>query len=671
MLLFSLSRGAILFALTLSFASGQSLEPRRPQPATLDYNGHITQIIDQAINPSQFPSGFKATMVGYLDDFGSVYRPYGAATVDGTVPLNENTIFGIGSATKLFAATLLGVANGKGLALTTPVLSLLPSQTLITPKENRYGIRLLDLADHHGGLPKNEGHLYNSLSDLYNDYAADPITCVSSTQELIHDCGCCDPTYMSLLGLTPTCGTGVANPVYSCPTHTPTQGPQGWVYSNLAFEVLGASVATWLGYPDWNHANLAEITAPLNMPDTVPLESLTPAQVARAANHCNPATRTTNANCQLLDWLPIGNAGGGLFSTASDMLQFLSYNAYGTTVPAASKLQAALPVIHQTYEHSTSGGQELGWQNFTLPTGEVYHWKDGSNGPFNSWSAYVGPPLARMVILLDNNSSNGLDLAAIAKQIIINTGPSISSVTTANGGSDISQNDWIVIKGTNLVPANAPASGVIWSSAPEFAAGTMPTKIANVSVTVNGKPAFVYFYCSAVTSSICPVDQINVLSPLDTASGPVQVVVNNQGVLSVPFSANLKTVAPAFLQFTTAGYVVATHTDYTLVGPTSLYPDASTPAKPNETVLVYGVGFGLPTGSLVNGSSTQSGSLATPPVCKIGSASASVTASVLVSPGLYVFAITVPSATPNGDNAISCTYNGATTPAGNLITVQQ
>lgn len=102
-----------------------------------------------------------------------------------------------------------------------------------------------DLADHHAGLPKNEGHLYSALSDLYGDYASDPITCDPSTAELIHDCGCCDPAYMSLLGLQPTCGTGVAKPVYTCPTHTPTTGAKGWLYSNEGFEMLGNTVATW------------------------------------------------------------------------------------------------------------------------------------------------------------------------------------------------------------------------------------------------------------------------------------------------------------------------------------------------------------------------------------------------------------------------------------------
>jgi len=35
-------------------------------------------------------------IIGYLDDFGPVYKTYGVATVDETVPLNEKTLFGSG-----------------------------------------------------------------------------------------------------------------------------------------------------------------------------------------------------------------------------------------------------------------------------------------------------------------------------------------------------------------------------------------------------------------------------------------------------------------------------------------------------------------------------------------------------------------------------------------------
>jgi len=250
-------------------------------------------------------------------------------------------------------------------------------------------------------------------------------------------------------------------------------------------------------------------------------------------------------------------------------------------------------------------------------------------------------------------------------------GPGITSVAVANGGTDIAQNTWIAIKGVNLVPSTTPAAGVIWSTAPEFAQGRMPTQLGGVSVTVNGKSAFVYFYCSAATSTVCTSDQINVLTPLDSTLGSVPIVVTNNGTSTMAFTATMKSIAPAFFQFSAAGYVAGTHADGSLLGATTLYPGVSTPALPGETIVVYGVGFGLPTTTLVNGSSIQSGPLPSLPMCQIGGNAAAGAFAGLISPGLYQFNLTVPSSAKTGDNPLSCTYNGSTTPSGALITVQQ
>jgi uncharacterized protein (TIGR03437 family) len=249
----------------------------------------------------------------------------------------------------------------------------------------------------------------------------------------------------------------------------------------------------------------------------------------------------------------------------------------------------------------------------------------------------------------------------------------ITSVTTAYGGATIAQNTFIVIKGSNLVPPNTPAAGVIWSTAPSFASGLMPTQLGGISVTVDNKPAFVYFYCSAATDPACSQDQLNILTPLDNSIGLVPVVVTSGAVSTLPFFANLQTVAPSFLLFDTDGHIAATHanTNATLLGPTTLYPNSSTPAAPSETVVLYAVGFGLPATALVNGSAIQTGSLPVLPVCQVGGTPAALAFAGLITPGLYQFNLTVPAAAANGDNTLACTYNGSATPAGNLIAVQR
>ena len=55
---------------------------------------------------------------------------------------------------------------------------------------------------------------------------------------------------------------------------------------------------------------------------------------------------------------------------------------------------------------------------------------------------------------------------------------------------------------------------------------------------------------------------------------------------------------------------------------------------------------------------------------KIGGATATVQFAGLVSPGEFQFNVVVPSNTPDGDQPITATYNGLSTQAGTLLTVQ-
>jgi len=108
-----------------------------------------------------------------------------------------------------------------------------------------------------------------------------------------------------------------------------------------------------------------------------------------------------------------------------------------------------------------------------------------------------------------------------------------------------------------------------------------------------------------------------------------------------------------------------------VVGSDTLYPGYSTPAKPNETIQIYAVGFGLPNGTITAGSSSQTGTLPANPACTVGGNPASVAFAGLISPGLYQINLTIPGNASSGDNPIGCSYGGSATPVGDLVTVQQ
>jgi uncharacterized protein (TIGR03437 family) len=238
------------------------------------------------------------------------------------------------------------------------------------------------------------------------------------------------------------------------------------------------------------------------------------------------------------------------------------------------------------------------------------------------------------------------------------SGPVIAEVANAEGESPtIAPNTWVEIKGVNLAPSG---DSRVWANS-DFANNKMPTQLDGVSATVNGKGSYVYY--------ISPT-QINILTPPDAMSGPVQVVVTNNGAASAGFTAQAQALSPSFFVFNGGPYPAATHVNGTLLGPASLYPGSTTPAKPGETIVLYANGFGPTSTPVISGSILQSGTLSPQPVIKIGGTTATVQFAGLVLPGEFQFNVVVPPGTPDGDQPVTATYNGLTTQAGTLITIQ-
>ncbi len=242
----------------------------------------------------------------------------------------------------------------------------------------------------------------------------------------------------------------------------------------------------------------------------------------------------------------------------------------------------------------------------------------------------------------------------------------ITSVNVVGGGDQISANSWIEIKGSRIVPAATPPEGVIWSNAPEFRDGQMPITLGGVSVTINNKPAYIYYFCSAITSTVCPNDQVNVLTPIDGRIGPVTVVVRN-GAQSTSYVVPQVARTPALLKFDAAGHVAGTHINGTFLGPTSLYPGKSFPARAGEAISIFGTGFGLPSSTLTPGAATQAG-LFLPTTCTVGGVAAQGHFSGLVSPGLAQINLTVPAGI-SGDLPIACDIVGSATTFNPVLTV--
>jgi uncharacterized protein (TIGR03437 family) len=251
---------------------------------------------------------------------------------------------------------------------------------------------------------------------------------------------------------------------------------------------------------------------------------------------------------------------------------------------------------------------------------------------------------------------------ASSQSLTLPVGPFTVTVITSvvNGASflpGISQGAWTTITGTSLSGTTR-----IWTGA-DFNGDNLPTQLDHVSVTIDGKPAYVYY--------ISPT-QLNVLSPADAAQGPVPVQVTYKGKASNTLNATEAAFAPALFMFDPLGrkYVAARHSDYQLLGPVDLYPGVTVPAKAGDVILLYGTGFG-PTNPTTDFGQTFTGAppTANPVTATIGGVPATVQFAGLVTSGEYQFNILVPSV-PSGDNLVVLKVGGLSTQPGAYLAVQ-
>jgi uncharacterized protein (TIGR03437 family) len=240
--------------------------------------------------------------------------------------------------------------------------------------------------------------------------------------------------------------------------------------------------------------------------------------------------------------------------------------------------------------------------------------------------------------------------------------PAITSVL--NGASyqpGIEAGSWVMIQGTNL--ANT-YPGRTWTAS-EIVNGELPTALDGVSVTIDGKPAFVYY--------ISPT-QINVQAPTDSAVGKVNVVVTNNGATGAAATAQLQAVAPAFFMYLGTNYAITSLLpDYAPVGNPSVVP-GTVAAKPGDTLVLWGTGFGttnppVPAGTAVSGAPAA----VTAPTVTVGGVAAQVISTVLAtgSVGLYQLTIQLPATVPTGAVAVQASIGGVQTQGGVFLFVSK
>ena len=297
-------------------------------------------------------------VVGVIDPRGRRVVAYGALEKGDRRPLDGDTIFEIGSITKVFTALLAADMAQRGeVKLDDPIQKYLPP-TVKIPGRGGKQITLTDLATHTSGLPRMpENFRPKDPGRPYVDYTVDALYSFLSSYELRRDIGI------------------------------------KYVYSNLGFGLLGLGLAQRAGM-DYEKLVVTRICNPLGMKSTRATLSESLRQRFAAGHSSDLVT--------VPEWdIPSLAGAGALRSTANDLLTFLAAMMGYAANPLAAAQETALSVRRPTGAPFMETG--LGWDIDTRGGTKIIS-KGGATAGYNTFIGY-SPTTGVGVVALANTSA--------------------------------------------------------------------------------------------------------------------------------------------------------------------------------------------------------------------------------------------------------------------------
>jgi CubicO group peptidase (beta-lactamase class C family) len=340
--------------LALAAAPAQAAPTAAP-PSDLQ----IREILAHRIDVEQQSVGI---VVGIIDPHGRRIVVYGHPQQGDRRPLTGDSVFEIGSITKVFTSLLLTDMMQQGkVRLDEPIAELLPPGTHVPQRDGRQ-ITLADLATHTSGLPRMPDNFRPAnVTNPYVDYSQKELYAFLASYELPRDPGV------------------------------------KWLYSNLSFGLLGLALAHHAG-TDYGTLVQERICQPLGMQSTA--TTTTPDMAQRLAiGHSGDLV--TVASWTFTDAFA---GAGGLRSTANDLLTFLAAAMGQKRSALTPAFDALLSVDRPTGAPFIDEG--LGWMIDSRGGGRII-WKDGATGGYTSFIGY-DPASASAVVVL-SNSANSVD----------------------------------------------------------------------------------------------------------------------------------------------------------------------------------------------------------------------------------------------------------------------
>jgi len=330
-------------------------------PPPIASDAEIRKILVDRIDAQKQGVGI---VVGVIEPSGRRIVAYGSADRDDQGPLDGDTVFEIGSVTKVFTSLLLADAVQRGeVALGDPVSKYLPAGTKV-PDHGGKPIRLVDLSTHTSALPSLPSNL--TPKDPRNPYA--------------------DYTVAQLYEFLAA---------YELPRDPGAQ----YAYSNLGAGLLGHVLALRTGM-DYETLVRRRITGPLSMKSTS--IALSDSMRKRlAAGHDAQRRRAANWD------FPTLAGAGALRSTANDLLNFLSANLGRTPTPLAPAMASMLATRRPTTKPRMQVA--LGWHIITADDGRELVWHNGGTGGYRSFVGFDPKNRTGVVVLSNMNTNEGVD----------------------------------------------------------------------------------------------------------------------------------------------------------------------------------------------------------------------------------------------------------------------
>jgi D-alanyl-D-alanine-carboxypeptidase/D-alanyl-D-alanine-endopeptidase len=278
---------------------------------------------------------------------------------DERVP-NGDTVFEIGSITKVFTGILLAQAVEAGEAQLDDPISLYLPEGVTAPEYEGQSIMLIDLATNYSALP---GYRTTNLCEEYT----------------------VDQMYADLSGFRMTYAPGSM-----------------YAYSNFGFSLLGDLLTRAAGQVDYESLLAERITVPLDM-DSTRIQLTPELQTRLAAPHDDDLL----PSCSHIESALY--PAGGIRSTANDMLTFLAANMELTE----TDLLPAIQMANKPYRFNGGGGYiGLGWE---IRGSANIHEHNG--GTYGYYSYLAWDPQHKIGVVVLTNASNSID--DIGNQLIL------------------------------------------------------------------------------------------------------------------------------------------------------------------------------------------------------------------------------------------------------------